>query len=273
MLYSEFKSQFREDESEYTGEYKVDDARNFPHEKTTAHEEKTPKAKSKSRKVFKYTFVSILVVILLISATLLYFELFTDNGIYTLFSKIAHRADYYYCLSSGRFDTLDEAKANSDNAKSRGGAGYIFYDGGYNVLISIYLDAKTAESVAEKHGYTVFKIFKSTPLKGLPPTLLGDYDKCQNFEAELIEQLYEASAMIENNLDKASATSSISKAIALAKSKTSGFLEKSENSQLLAVQKYSTQIKQVLSEAEKLESQFTLSSLRQTMIFIAIVMA
>lgn len=273
MLYSEFKSQFREDESEYTGEYKVDDARNFPKEKTNVHEEKPQKQKSKPRKVLRYTFISILIVVILLSAVLLYFELFTDNGIYTLFSKIARQADFYYCLSSGRFDTLDEAKANSDNAKSRGGAGYIFYDGGYNVLISIYLEEKTAQSVAEKHGYTVVKIFKSSKLKGLPPTLLGDYDKCQNFEVELIQSLYDASAMVENNLDKTSARSTISNALALAKSKTSGFLEKSEGSQLLAVQKYSTQIKQVLNETEKLESQFSLSSLRQTMIFIAIVMA
>lgn len=274
MLYSEFKSQFRENESEFNGEYKVEDTRNFPEKQQKQKVEKSIIAPTpKKRKFFKYFFVFFLVIVLIFSATLLYFELFTDNGINTLFSKIAKEADFYYCISSGRFTTLDEAKANADNAKSMGAGGYIHYDGGYNVLLSLYLDEKTANQVAEKHGYKVVKIFKSSPLKGLPPSLLGDYDKCKNFEIDLIQELYNASAMIENNSDKASAQVLISTALSVAKSKTSGFLKEGENSKLLNVQKYSSKIKQVFSETEKLENQFTLSTLRQTMIFIAIVMA
>lgn len=273
MLYSEFKSQFRENESEYNGEYKVEDTRNIVFEPKKKQEFETKKTRTKKGKIFKCIFVILLSVIILLSATLLYFELFTDNGLYTLFSKFGENADYYYCISSGCFSTLEDAKANSDDAKSKGGAGYVYYDGGYNVLLSLYLNEKTANEVAEKYGYKVYKIFKSTSLKGLPPTLIGEYDKCKNFERELIESLYNASALIENNTDKDGARNTISKAILVAKNKTSDFLSEGENSKFLNVQKYISKVKQVLNETQKLEDAFTLSTLRQTMILIAIIMA
>ncbi len=272
MLYSEFKSQFRENESEYNGEYKVEDARNIVSKPQAKQETSLKKTKGKKGKFFKFTFVLLLTLILLLSATLLYFELFTDSGIYTIFSKFTEKAEYYYCVSSGSFATLDEAKANADNAKSKGAAGYVYYDGKYNVLLSLYLDEKTATEVAEKHKYQVLKFFKSTTLKGLPPSLNGEYDKCKNFERELIDELYKASALIENNTDKESASNIISKALSKAKSKTNDFLSEGEKSNLLNVQKYTSKIKQVLAETQKLENELTLASLRQTMIFIAIVM-
>lgn len=270
MLYGEFKKQFNKETDNYVSDYKFDDKRNFNSNKPRNKEKSNPK---KSKKLLKIIVILILIIITVACATLLYFELFNAQGISAIFSYFSKKTEYIYCLSAGSFDTLEKAITVADNLKSKGCAGYIHYNGAFNVLVSFYLDEKTAMEVQEKSNYTIFKIFVSSPIKDIPSTLKGEYDKCKNFDKELLNSLYEASKLLENNKNLEQATQHVNSCITKAKEQTKDFLSASKNISVLNVQKYSSKINSALQELDNLKSNITLSKIRFSAIFIALVMA
>ena len=52
-----------------------------------------------------------------------------------------------YLLSIGSFDDLTSATILAENCRKKGGAGYIYKNTKYNVILSIYFEDKTAKSV------------------------------------------------------------------------------------------------------------------------------
>ncbi len=266
MLYGDFKKEFR-DSSDVSGEYKFDDAR------TTITEKATIKPKDKRFKPIKIIFVIFLLISICLSAVLLYFDLFDDKGINGLLTCFLEEPDYIYCLSAGSFDTQEEAIALSDNLKEKGCAGFIHYNGQFNVLISFYLTENDANIVSQKTNYTVYKIFKSSSLKNVPSNIKGEYEKCKDFDQEVLSDLYNATEILEKNNDAVTSKQIITNTITKATSSTAEFVKNACNINDINIQKYLSKVNSVISELNKLPNNLTLSSIRFTAIFIAITMS
>lgn len=267
MLYSDFKKQFRNDPNSSTDEYKFDDTRTVKSINTQNQTE------LKRKNPLKVILILILIISICLSATLLYFDLFDDEGINGLLTCFSEKADYFYCLSAGSFATQKEAIALSDNIIELGCAGYIHYDGQFHVLISFYLNENDANAVSQKTNYSIYKIFKSSKLKSIPSTIKGEYDKCKDFDKAIITDLYNATEIIEKNNDTVTAKQIITNAFTKATASTSEFIKNAVNVNDINIQKYLSKVNTVLSELNKLTNNITLSSIRFTAIFIALTMA
>lgn len=266
MLYGDFKKEFRNN-PDVSSEYKFDDTRTNITEKTRI------KPKNKKSNPIKVLLVIILVISICISTVLLYFDLFDDNGINGLLTCFSEKPDYIYCLSAGSFDTQQEAIALSDNLKEKGCAGFIHYNGQFNVLVSFYLSESDAKSVSQKTNYTIYKIFKSSTLKNVPSSIKGEYEKCKDFDQEILKDLYNAAEILEKNNDSVTCKQIITNTITKATSITMEFVKNAGSINDINIQKYLSKINSVISELNKLPNNLTLSSVRFTAIFIAITMS
>lgn len=268
MLYGEFKKRFNSDDDEFSGEYKIEDARGVSLEK----KEDKLKSKSKGKKIANFLCVLLLVAVVIFSATLLYFDLFDDQGINGLFTCFSQKVDFVYCISGGEFATIEEATALSDNLKAKGCAGYVYYNGKFNVLLSFYLDENSAKSVSQKTNYQIVKIYKASELKNVPSTIKGQYDKCKNFEEEVLSVLYEASVSLQNDRDSDKCKKTINDLITSQTEKVNPFLDSSAKMNNLDVQKYASKISSSINQLSKLQADPSLSNLRFTAIYISFVM-
>lgn len=267
MLYGDFKKEFR-DNSDIAGEYKFDDTRTELGAKTIN------KPVSKKRfKLIRTVFVIILVLCICLSGVFLYFDLFNEDGIAGLLTCFSEKTEYIYCLSAGSFDTQQEAIALSDNLKEKGCAGFIHYNGLFNVLVSFYLNESDANTVSQKTNYTVYKVFKSSTLKNVPPNIKGEYEKCKNFDQQILEDLYNATEILEKNNDIVTCKQIITNTIIKTTSTTHEFVKNAGNINDINIQKYLSKVHSVISELNKLPNNLTLSSIRFTAIFIAITMS
>lgn len=267
MLYGDFKKQFKNDSSSSTDEYKFDDTR------TNISTNTQNQTRKKRKNHFKIIVIIVLIISIFISSILLYFDLFEDEGINGLLACFSEKPDYIYCLSAGSFSTQKEAIALSDNLIELGCAGYIHYDGLFHVLISFYLNEDDANAVSQKTSYTIYKIFKSSNLKSIPSTIKGEYDKCKNFDQDILTDLYNATVIIEKNNDTITAKQIITNTFTKATASTSEFIKNAVNVNDINIQKHLSKINSVLSELNKLTNNITLSSIRFTAIFIALTMA
>lgn len=267
MLYGEFKKQFNGEEECQT--YTIEDTRC----KVDKIDKVTPRQKTKKPiRILKVCFTFLLLGIV-VFAVLLYYDLFDENGINGLFGTAIQSTDYVYFLSAGSFDKIEEATALSDNLKPKGCAGYIYYDGSFNVLVSFYLDENTASEVSQKTKYTIIKVYKNSELKKVPSTIKGQYDKCKNFENDVLNELFNASVTLQNEKDFVKCTKTISNLIDSQKINTQEFLATASKNNDIDSNKYASKINSSLKQLEKLKNDTTLSNLRFTAIYIALIMA
>ena len=105
---------------------------------------KTGKGKSKT--------IAVLGMILCFCATLLLCDYFSGGYILADFDQSVNASEKssYYCVQTGIYSDLKTAELYAENVKSRGGAGYVYYDGMYRVVASLYTGALQAKTVAEK---------------------------------------------------------------------------------------------------------------------------
>lgn len=269
MLYGEFKKQFNGEEEE-NQTYIIEDTRC-----RVDNSNKVPqKQKSKKpNKILKVFFTLLLLGIVVFCAVLLYYDLFDENGINGLFGSAIKSTDFIYFLSAGSFDKIEEATALSDNLKPKGCAGYIYYDGSFNVLVSFYLDENTASEVSQKTKYTIIKIYKNSELKKIPSTIKGQYDKCKNFENDVLSELFNASVSLQNEKDFAKCAKTISNLIDSQKINTQEFLATAPKTNNIDSNKFASKINSSINQLEKLKNDPTLSNLRFTAIYIALIMA
>ncbi|MDP2892680.1 MAG: SPOR domain-containing protein [Bacillota bacterium] len=64
--------------------------------------------------------------------------------------QIKQQGFIYYCIQTGAFSHEENANAEAQSVKLKGGAGYIFYDGMYRVLIAFYGSSDDAKTVREQ---------------------------------------------------------------------------------------------------------------------------
>lgn len=268
MLYGEFKKQFN-DENEIDQSYQIEDTRR---KNKKEQENKPKKCENKGKRIIKVLLILVLIVIVVFCAVLLYFDIFDEDGINGLFGRDIKDTDYVYFLSAGSFDKIEEATSLSDNLKPKGCAGYIYYDGKFNVLVSFYLDEKTANEVSQKTKYQIIKVFKNSAIKRIPSTIKGQYDKCKNFENEVLTELFNASVSLQNEKDLSKCSKSVSNLVESQRISTREFLTDAPKTNDIDANKLASKINSSLNQLEKLASDLTLCNLRFTAIYIAIIM-
>lgn len=65
----------------------------------------------------------------------------------------------YFCVEFGKFDKFEDAQKLAGEVMEKGGAGYIFYDGGFRVFASCYLTNADAQSVINKNdNATIYEL-------------------------------------------------------------------------------------------------------------------
>lgn len=124
--------------------------------------------KKKKPKSGKSKTIAVLGLILCFCATLLLADYFSGGYILADFDQSVNASENssYYCVQTGMYSDLKTAELYAENVKSRGGAGYVYYDGMYRVVASVYTGALQAKTVAEKMEHvgvdsTVFSITHS----------------------------------------------------------------------------------------------------------------
>ena len=131
------------------------------------------------------------VLVALACLVLLVADLLVPNGIadyvVTAFAKQPQCA-YAVCL--GQYDTLDAARAAATVSREMGGAGFVAYDGKYNVLLAAYVTQQEAQAVAEKGGYTLFPLYiDCLQEKDFPLAVRGKVKPLVDYPVQLFEQL------------------------------------------------------------------------------------
>lgn len=202
MLYGEFKSRFKKESEELPINYEIEDLRR----------KVELKPKSKKTGFFKKAFIFLMVIVIILCSTLLACDFLLPDGISTLISLFEKDAQYYYTLIWGSYDSLETAKVQADGLKLQGGAGYIYYDGKYNVFLSYYPDKASAETVAIKGNYSIYPILKST-FKATDASLsTKDYVKeLIGIEEEVLNELYSISASLEDGTSVTDCANNIEK--------------------------------------------------------------
>lgn len=82
-------------------------------------------------------------------------------GLAFFISTNISRNDNYFFVEVGNFFKYTDATSLAGEIQSKGGAGYVYYDGSYHVLTSFYLSKEDAESVCSNliETYPSTKIF------------------------------------------------------------------------------------------------------------------
>lgn len=99
--------------------------------------------------------IVILAVMLCFCLTLFLSDYFSGGYLLADFDQsVSAKTDSetYYGLQTGMYNDLKTAEEYAQSIKSRGGAGYVYYDGVYRVVASVYKTAVQARTVCEKMG-------------------------------------------------------------------------------------------------------------------------
>ncbi len=97
--------------------------------------------------------IAVLVIIACFCLTLLSADYLSGGYILAEFdsdSTVSSKECDYYAVQTGMYSDQKTAELYAKNIRARGGAGYVYYDGIYRVVASVYSEALQARSVAEK---------------------------------------------------------------------------------------------------------------------------
>lgn len=96
-----------------------------------------------------------------VSITILIFLIIILLAVAVFLIEKKEKKTYFYFLQANEFLNYKDASNLAYELQSKQGAGYIYYDGSYHVIISFYATIVEAESVLEniKNEYTNAKIF------------------------------------------------------------------------------------------------------------------
>ena len=150
--------------------------------------------------------LAILCMILCFCATLFLADYFSGGYILADFDArptVTIEDNSYYCVQTGMYTDQKTAELYAQNVKARGGAGYVYYDGTYRVIASIYQSALQAKTVAEKMEST--GVFSTVFSFSLSPTLdesltQSDRDsllEISNYADYVYQRLYELSNQLD----------------------------------------------------------------------------
>ena len=105
----------------------------------------------------------------------------------------------FYFVSAGSFASYKQAITLAEEIKSRNGAGYIYYNKEYHVLVSCYLEKKDAETIASnlKTDYPNSELFTLSHTKPQNNTLDSTTLNTYNNLLEIISYLQKACIRLE----------------------------------------------------------------------------
>ena len=138
------------------------------------------------------------VLLAALSALLLAADLLTPKGVtgYVM-AVFSPEPQAVWGVCSGSFDTLGEARTASDGVRTAGGAGFVAYDGRYNVLLAAYPTQQEAQTVADKHGYTLYTLrTEGMEASDLPIAYRSAVKPLIGYHTALYAKLYEMSAQL-----------------------------------------------------------------------------
>ena len=184
--------------------HQVTDMRTPPRSDTPKEPTKRPPKRRRKKRVGRGLRTAVVVVCLfavLISVMLLFADFLLPRGVagYVV-ETFSSAPDYIYAVSAGTYDTLSEARAASDVIRTRGGAGFIAYDGAYHVLLSAYPDLASAQSVADKNGYTIYPLITDgLEVKDFPLAYRNAVKSIVGYHLDIYRQLYAVSDQLAQN--------------------------------------------------------------------------
>lgn len=134
-------------------------------------------------------------MVMLLSFALLCADFLLPRGVAEyLVSAFSPEASAVYAVAGGSYDSLAEARTASDGARSRGGAGFILFDGKYHVLLSAYATREEAEKVSQKNGYTMLPILTDGMTAGDLPIVYRQKAKAlEGYHVDVYAKLYDLS--------------------------------------------------------------------------------
>ena len=138
------------------------------------------------------------VLVALTCVVMLAADYLVPNGITNyVVAAFAQQPACVYAVSMGAYDTLEAARAAAAVARERGAAGFVAYDGHYNVLLAAYNTQQEARSVADKGGYTLFTLYTdSLEEKDFPLSLRSSVKPLVGYPLDLFGQLCEWSTQL-----------------------------------------------------------------------------
>lgn len=137
-----------------TPPHKADEGRQR-HERKNTHTGKTRGKHKRARSV-----IAVICVLLVVFCGLLLAAdfLLPDGVAGYVMSAFSAEAPKVWAVCSGTYDALNQARAAADGVRAGGGAGFIAYDGKYNVLVAAYPTLAQAQAVADKNGYALYPL-------------------------------------------------------------------------------------------------------------------
>jgi len=213
----------------------------------------------KPHRTLRTVFVVLCLFVVLASLMLLLSDFLLPRGILGyVVETFAPAPNYVYAVSAGSFDTLTEARATSDGVRARGGAGFIAYDGHYRVLLSAYPDQSSAQSVAEKHGYTVYPM-RTDGLEAddFPLAYRSAAKPLEHYHVDIYRQLYDVSDQLAQGGAIAYARARVEAIREALRTKAESFLAATEYATDATTQNFRATIEAVLASLDNLITQST----------------
>jgi len=139
--------------------------------------------------------MALCVFVLCLSLLLLFADTLLPSGVagYVV-EAFAKEPQAVYAVSAGAYDTLAEARAVSDSVRARGGAGFVAFDGKYNVLLTAYESKTDAVAVADKNGYTIYPILtQGVGLNDFPLAYRAKVKPLIDYHLDVYRTLYDLS--------------------------------------------------------------------------------
>ena len=176
-------------------------------EPTAAHTVEDMRARStksrrapKPRRHKKGRAVAMILCVLLIVASFLFLvaDFFLPKGVAGYVTDVFSTPPrQVYALSCGTYATLGEARTAAEGVRAQAAAGFIAFDGAYQVLVAAYPTYDEAKRVADKSGYSLYPILAESLDPSLfPLSLRAKIKPTLDYPLELFNQLYELSAMV-----------------------------------------------------------------------------
>ena len=169
--------------------------------------EKRTKSYPSSNSTKRFRIIAILSIVLCFCATLLIYDSLVDGYALGDFDTAnSSQKSIYYCVQTGCYLDKSTAEYYARTVQSRGGAGYVLYDGNYRVIASVYLDRDKAQTVADRlsstheecsvYTLTLSKIYDNS----LPSSSREIIENCTSYADFVYRELYEISNGIDQEI-------------------------------------------------------------------------
>ena len=186
------------------------DAYRLPSAKSAVPPEKKKNKKRKARGFFAFILIMIsCVTVFFVANAFSNILAFSTVSLYKARSATA-KSFNVFMININNFEKEDDAKKFAAEIKLAGGAGYVMYDLGYNVIASAYLSSTDAQSVLEKVKLTydtaTVKLVEINRCE-LENIVDDEQEKCVQKALDLFKNTYKSLYDLSVKLDSSQITS------------------------------------------------------------------